>query len=102
MVKVWFRVEANHVWDLPCGVAVDALASFGIPKLHVAIVRGGKKLSTIVVEGYIGDSLGMAIVGPEELAVMVDIPNLQIQLEPRSGEDPGSNHSIPLLLRRYY
>lgn len=82
MVKVWFRVEANHVWDLPCGVAVDALASFGIPKLHVAIVRGGKELSAIIVEGYIGDSLGMAVVGAEELAVMVDIPNLQIQLEP--------------------
>lgn len=80
MVKVWLRIEANYVWDLPCGVAVDTLASFGVPEFHVAIVRGGKELCTIIIEGYIGDSLRMAIVGTEQLAVMVDIPNLQIQL----------------------
>lgn len=79
-MKVGFRVEANYVWDLPRSVAVNALAGFGIPKLHVAIVRGGKELCTIIVESYISDRLGMAIVGAEELSVMIDIPNLQTQL----------------------
>lgn len=80
MVEIGFWVEADYMWNLAGGVTMDTFASFGVPELHITIIRGSKKLCTIIIEGYVSDSFGMAIVGTEKLAVMVDVPDLH-QLE---------------------
>lgn len=75
-MEIGFRVESDHMWDFTSGVAVNAFTSFGVPELHVTVVRGGEELCTIIIKGYISDSLRMAIVSTEKFAVVVNIPDL--------------------------
>lgn len=56
-------VESEDVRDFASGKAANALTSFGVPELHVTVVRGGKELSTGRIEGDIRNRLGVTVVG---------------------------------------
>ena len=70
-------IEADNMGNFSGGKAGDASTSFGVPEFHLPVVGRGEEVLAVVGEGYIGDGFGVAIVCPEELALVVDVPDLE-------------------------
>jgi hypothetical protein len=61
---VWMGgVEADYVWYLSRREAVQTFAGFGVPKLHVAVVGGGKEMLACGGEGNVGYRFRVAVIG---------------------------------------
>ena len=76
-----------------CGTsaeAADACTGFCIPKLHLSVERASHEARTIVIEADIRDRLCVTRVGTQQLALVVNIPNLDFAVR-RSREQQVSS-----------
>ena len=80
-------MEADDVGDFSRREARDAFAVFGVPELHLAVVGGGEEVGAGGVEGGVCDGFGVAGVGAEEFAVVVDVPELDFGVGGRGEEE---------------
>ena len=80
------RVEADDVRDLAGCEAGGAFAVFGVPELHLAVVGGGQEVGAGGVEGGVGDGFGVAGIGAQQFALVVDVPDLDFAVG-RGGEE---------------
>jgi len=67
-------VEADYVGYFAGGEAGDAGTSFCVPQFYLPVVGGGEEGFAVVGEGDVGYGFGVAVVGTEELALMINIP----------------------------
>ena len=68
-------IDAHNMGCLASCEFVQALSGLSIPQLHVAIVTGRDELRSIGVEIDVVDRLGMARVGPQQLSLVVCVPD---------------------------
>jgi hypothetical protein len=88
------RVKANNVRDFPIAESLDTLARFGIPQLHLTIVRAGNKRSTVIGKCDILYSFYVSVERPKTVSVIIDVPKL-VQV---SGHTTSGNRDIKLTL----
>ncbi len=79
-------VEANDVRDLARAEAGGAFAVFGVPQLHLPVVGGGEEVAAGGVEGGVADGFAVARVGAQQVALVVDVPELDFAVG-RGGEE---------------
>jgi Na+-transporting NADH:ubiquinone oxidoreductase subunit NqrB len=75
-ILVW--MESNDVRYLPVAEALEALAGFRVPELHLAIVPTGEKLSTIIRKRHIFHIFCVPMEGTQTVAMRINVPKLKI------------------------
>ena len=78
MLFILVRMEAHNVWDFAVAEALDALASFRIPQLHLTVITARQKLPAVIGECDVLHGLHVAMEGSKTIAMRVDIPQLEV------------------------
>lgn len=78
-------INADNMRRLSSGEFVEAFSCLCIPQLHVAIVAGRDELGPTGVEVDVVHGLVVAGVGPQELPLMIHIPQRNLRIS-RGGE----------------
>ena len=67
-------VKADYVGDFSSGEAGDAGTCFSVPEFHLPVVGSREECFAIVGKSDVSYRFGVAVVGTEKLALVVDIP----------------------------
>ena len=67
------RVEPNDMGCLAGRVPAETGACLHVPELHLPVVGCGEEASAVAVHGHVVDGLGVAVVRPEEFALVVEV-----------------------------